>query len=228
MGSTTVSHVLRFLNVPTDNQFSSLLMRISVQTAAPQQLYPEVSARHNIEPERHPTIKSAEKTVLHHKVPTKVSTISLYEKKLLARLPKCLETAGMLLYHRYDFKLGAIQLGFRSGLTITRRWSKIGQDIYAAEGRAISMSFQSSRLIHGRLTFVLFLLYHTLYTPRLSLRFNLELTSLVPLNNPGFKAVQAGDIVHLRQMITSESLAVSTTTSGGYTLLHVCINVPMY
>lgn len=200
-------------------------MQISVQTAVPPQLCSHVPGQHTIAPEIDLTTRSTNKIEVQHNASNPVAAVPLFEKRLLARLPRCVETAGMLLRHRHNFASGAFQLCLRNGPAVTRTWSRSGRGVYAAEGHTLSMTFQCSRFVRQRFTFVLYILYHTSYASKLSMRLNMSFSSIVPLENPGFKAIEVGDIDHLKQMITSGSFGMSAITPGGYTLLHVCIKI---
>lgn len=144
---------------------------------------------------------------------------------LLNRLSKSVETATMLLRCRQQVQLGVLQLDARSGPAITRRFSRSGRSIYTAEGHALSVTIQNCHFICRKLALVLYILYNESCVPSLSVRCNLHVFAVIPQDNSYFKAVQIGDIDYLRRAISCGLLPMSVTAPGGYTILHVGIDL---
>jgi hypothetical protein len=200
-------------------------MQIPAQTAAPQKICPEVSAKFNNRPDMASGVRIVDPPGHQYEAPNTDPTTFLNMKRLLARLPKSSERAGMLLQHRYAIGVGNVQLELRNGPAIIRRWSQRGHEIYTAEGYTLSTTIQSTWFIGRKSTICITILYHTAYALNFSIQFNMHFSTVVSLDNPAFKAVQAGDIEQVKQTISSGLLAVSATIPGGYTLLHVSINI---
>jgi hypothetical protein len=205
-------------------------MQIREQTSAMQlmRLCPQVHDHVEISPDIDATTKSVKLVDIGHKTPDKDAGVSVKEKRLLAHLSKCVETLGPLLHHRWEFGLGALMLDVRHGPSITRRWSQQGQEKFSKEGQALAMTLDCNQIIGQRFTFMLSIMHHTSSMSRLSLTTNMSLSSLVPSQNPVFRAIELGDIDHLKRMITTEPLTMSTVIRGGYTLLHASRSAPYY
>lgn len=129
----------------------------------------------------------------------------------------------MLLQHRYVIGVGTLQLEIRDGPAVTRRWSQRSEELYTAEGHALSMTIQSTWFNGRKLSIFISILHHTAYALNFSIRFNLHFSTVVTLVNPAFKTVQVSDVEQVKQTISSGLLAVSATIPGGYTLLHASI-----
>jgi hypothetical protein len=183
-------------------------------------LHPQVHDHVETSPGIDATTKSIILVDIGHKAPDIAAGTSFKDKQLLARLSKRVETLGLLLHHRWELGLGALMLDVRHGPLITRRWTQQGHEIFSKEGQALAMTLDCNRFIGQRFTLVLSIMHHTLSMSRLSLTTNLSLSFLAPSHNPIFRAIELGDMDHIRRMIKTEPLAMSTVTRGGYTLLH--------
>ena len=197
-------------------------MQIYGQLSVSQQmrLCPQVPNHHEILPKIEATMGPMQVVHIGHSTPRIGAKLSSHEQRILARLPKCVETLGLLPHHRWELGLGVMILNARHGPTITRRWTQQGQDQFSAEGQTLAITFDCVRFMRQRFTFVICVVYHASSMLRPSLRLDLSLSYLVPPNNPIFQAIKVGDIDHLKRMIAIEPLAMSTVTRGGYTLLH--------
>lgn len=221
-----MSRSLSVLTTLADDDISSMLMQISGQLSATDQMR-LCSQVHNCDstaPQIGHIMVSMPVIAVEHDISRAGAIIPPYEQRLLARLPKCVETLGLLPHHRWKLGVGAMILNIRHGPTITRRWSQQGQDKFSAEGQALAVTFDCNHFMRQRFSFVLYVMHDEWSMLGLSLRFGMSLSSLVPLNSSTFKAVEMGDTDHLKRMITTEPYTISAVTRGGYTLLHASNN----
>lgn len=108
------------------------------------------------------------------------------------------------------------------GPIITRTWSENHQEQYrllpAKEGYCLSFSFQTKRVVRGRLTAMIFALYRF---PSFKLRFNLGVSGYLPIDSAAYLACSRGDWVCLRQLLTEGRVNILDRTASGDTLLHI-------
>lgn len=207
--------------MPFGDKASALTMQTAHNTATPTLQPAEVSSGQLIHPEAFSMKRGIVRKDSHIGAAEDVSMTRPTTKRLFARLSSTSEPAGVSLQRRCQAYLGPLLVDFRLGPAITRRWSRKGQAMYTVGGSALSLDLQFDCLVCRKLTCVLYVLSAAKYFLKLNIQCSLNYLTPVPLDNPDFKAVQVGDIDHVRRMISIGSLSISTTTPGGYTLLHV-------
>jgi len=196
-------------------------MQISDQQVATKSLCPETLTQSKTPLEMPPMVELSSPATGQCSAPEVCISTPPRIKRLLARLSHSLEMASMLVQSRKEYLSEFVQFDFRYGLVITKRHSYDGREEYKTEGLALSITIKGMKHITRRLTLSLSILYGTAYAPGLSIRSNLYFAPVLPLDNPAFVAVQLGDINHLSRILSTNTLAVTAATDGGYTLLHV-------
>lgn len=233
MGCAIVSQDHCRINLSPNDYYSALLFQISAQTAAP--IYPSLDGPYVevVNPELLPNIGPVGRGYLHDDVltphkyshPPSKPFAPLGIQGILARLPKTSEPAGMLSESRCQMHLGALQLTVQGGPAVTRQWTPSARVVYTAEGKALFMIFHSTRFVRARVTLRIFVSWQAYSSSGLSIRCNLNISKTIPLDNAYFYAIKMGDLGFLQRHISSGSLSISSTTPGGYTLLHVWISL---
>lgn len=136
------------------------------------------------------------------------------------------EPVGLKPLHWGAIRTGKLAVGCVSGLIVSRCWSLEGQEKYkalrASEGFGIEFKAQSSQLISGSLSILMFATYAASNSWKLNLKFSLRWVGLFHFGGPHHMAIQKGDKDYFMEKFSSGVLGVADATSNGDTLLHVC------
>lgn len=206
----------------TNNASSELSLRILTQTipsANPPQVYAEYAA---------PALRDQD-CLFHDNKQALIPPRSHYTSppnsvpaRLAQWLARASEPVNIKVEHWGEYWGASCSAHVSLGAIVARVWTEDYRERYrilpATEGYCLSFSVQSKRILRGRATVTVFLVYRF---PRLDLRFNLDAAGYLPVGCPAYIACETGDWKQLRQLLSENKARITDRTGSGETFLHV-------